>query len=161
MNNKQQPNACIVSLLLLFSCLTGYGQEVVQDLASKEKKIIQFRAIAVLHEFNNLLNQLSQESEPVSSGLMIQGAISGKARMFKDEESLLDYDLDPSHVDIDTRLQTGPVEQYLSDFDLIYAKNSGPITFSDFAISEIKTSPAYGYHVLVKYTSHFQGKKEE
>ena len=160
MSYPQQPIACIFSFLLLFSCLNGYGQEVVQDLAPKEKEIIQFRAIAVLHEFNNLLNQLAQETEPVSSALMIDGAIRGKARMFKDEKSLFDYDLDPAHKDVDTRLQTGPVGQYLSDFDLLYAKNSGPIIFSDLAISEIKESEAYGYHVLVKYQSHFQGKKK-
>ena len=136
-----------------FSTLYAQGPTTRDN---EEVKLLARRQVET--SLSDLLNVLSMADlgEFERNTLISDSYAPGINQLFASKETIVEDDVSPDRVATATVLDM-PVEKYLANFDLLYAKSAqSTITFSDVVVSNLKQSKTM--YVEVFYTALFGGK---
>ncbi|MBD2751842.1 tetratricopeptide repeat protein [Spirosoma validum] len=147
----------LMSLLIGVSgWLSGLYAQELTTRDNEEVKLLARRKVEL--GLNDLLNvlSLSDLGEFERNALISDSYVPGVNQLFASKETIVEDDVSPDRTATATVLDM-PVEKYLANFDLLYAKSSqSTIAFSDFTVSNLKQSNTL--YVKVFYTALFGGK---
>ncbi len=145
-----------IGFLLLSGCLsTAHAQELTTR-DNEEVKLLARRKVELgLSDLLNVLS-LSDLGEAERNALISESYSPGVNQLFADKDVIVEDDISPNRVSTTTVLDA-PVEKYLANFDLFYAKSAlSTIRFSGVTVSDLKKGNTL--YVKVFYTSLFGGK---
>ncbi|MEZ0540255.1 tetratricopeptide repeat protein [Fibrella arboris] len=148
------------SWLFAFSILLTVGTcAVAQELTTRDNEEVKLLARRKIElGLSDLLNVLSLADlgEAERNALISESYAPGTNQLFANKDIIVEDDISPNRAAAGTVFDM-PVEKYLANFDLLYAKSAeSTISFSDIAVSDLKK--ASSLYVKVLFTSLFRGK---
>ena len=146
----------VVFLLLSSGWASVLRAQALTTRDNDEVKLLARRKVE--RGLSDLLNVLSLADlgEAERNGLISESFAPGVNQLFADKDVIVEDDISPNRVSTATVLDM-PVEKYLANFDLLYAKTTqSTIQFSDVTVSDLKKGNTL--YVKVFYTSLLGGK---
>ena len=142
-------------ILLAISYLRGYAQPLTTR-DNEEVKLLARRKVELgLSDLLNVLS-LTDLGEAERNGLIGESFSAGANQLFADKDVIIEDDINPNRAATGTVLDM-PVEKYLANFDLLYAKSAqSTVRFTDVSVSNLKRGN--NLYVKVLFTSVFGGR---
>lgn len=131
------------------------------NLTPKERDKLRTESIALVKEFEQLLNVLANKSTTTSDAqdLVAMATQSDQTRIFADPRVVLEDDLYSIDADSSSPKDVS-VQKYLNDWDLFYTKGfDQTVSFSDLRVSDFY-SKDYVY-LKVYYVSQFRNRHRD
>ncbi|GAB3504519.1 hypothetical protein GCM10027341_34940 [Spirosoma knui] len=146
-----------LALVVSIGWLTEVRGQELTTRDNEEVKLLARRKIELgLSDLLNVLS-LTDLGEAERNTLITESFTPGINQLFADKDVVVEDDVNPNRAAAATVLDM-PVEKYLANFDLLYAKSTqSTILFSDVSVSDLKKGTANLY-VKVYYTALFKGK---
>lgn len=149
------------AMLATLAFAAATWQAGAQTLSRKDADEIRVLARERVKGLNDLLNAIANEdlSNYERRYLMMNSYMPSNDQIFVNDGVIVEDDIDPRHNASAPGLDT-PIEKYLSNFDLFYAKSeTNTIEFTNLVVSDVKVDK-YPF-VKVFYTQHFKGKSNK
>ncbi len=146
-------------LLFLMSApgwLPGLQAQELTTRDNEEVKLLARRKIELgLSDLLNVLS-LTDLGEAERNALISESFTPGVNQLFADKDAIVEDDINPNRAATATVLDM-PVETYLANFDLLYAKSAqSTVQLADISVSDLKKGNTL--YVKVFYTSIFGGR---
>ncbi len=145
-------------IILIRMCSFNELKAQTLDLTPRERDQLKSQSIALVKEFEQLLNVLSHKATTSSDAqdIVILATADNQTRIFADPKVVLEDDLYSIHAD-SVEPKDVSVQKYLNDWDLFYTKGfDETVSFSDLRISDFAFK---GYlYLKVYYVSQFKNK---
>jgi hypothetical protein len=128
---------------IMLATITGVllaSQSDAQTLSRKDADEIRVLARERVKGLNDLLNAIANEdlSNYERRYLMMNSYMPSNDQIFVNDGVIVEDDVDPKHKASAPGLDT-PIEKYLSNFDLFYAKTeTNTIEFTNLVVSDVK-----------------------
>ncbi|GAB3203324.1 tetratricopeptide (TPR) repeat protein [Pontibacter aydingkolensis] len=146
----------------MFILCYGFASTNAQDLTTRDAGQVIDKTDYLIKEYESFLNTLTNAGmRPSDIKLMIKNAYSleNNQRLFWDNKVIVEDDINPEKAEADSAADL-PVDRYLEDLDLLYAKSREPsITFYNIDVSKIKKADYY--YVKVYFDSSFHSKHKK
>lgn len=157
--NYTNKRFCAGIAILILGVLNGNRYVIAQDsLSIRDQQEIQLLAQRKVEKgLGDLLNTIAFEDlgDFERKALRADSYGSSPNKIFFNEKVIIEDDVNPAHTSKQTSADV-PVERYLADFELFYAKSTDrTVSFSGFKISKLKRSDYY--YVKVYFQSRFGG----
>jgi tetratricopeptide (TPR) repeat protein len=160
MNLKNYRPFYCISILFLLVQILGFSKANAQnlDLTPRERDQLKSQSIALVKEFEQLLNVLSHKATTSSDAqdIVVLATADNQTRIFADPKVVLEDDLYSIQAD-SVEPKDVSIQKYLNDWDLFYTKGfEETVSFSDLRISDFAFK---GYlYLKVYYVSQFKNK---